>query len=465
MRLGLSLLCLALAACSTNKPPEPTAKGTSTGTKVTQTLGANGGTVSSGDGLLSLEFPMGALSADTEIGIEPITNQAPLGVGAAYRLTPDGATFAQPVKVTMKYSEGELLGSSKDALALVFQDAAGHWRRFGESSVNETAHTVTTPTTHFTDYSKVLGWQLRPPTGKVAPSGSIDLVLKYCEPETFHDPNGGDDLSGLVPRCDLEDPELPRLVDVRGWAVNGAPGGTSGDGLVTGSGRTGTYTAPSKEPTTNPVAVSCEIHRNRGKTFAVANVHVGPAGWSGTISWTVSGGKQEMTGDTRYSWASTGGGMMTVRPGMAGIGEVASASSTYSLEYNEATDSMFMQNGCNHHLVQSRKETLSGSSTTGALIFITPNATGGATITLGLPTGMTTGQVELNATDTVTGSGAQCVSPMPTMTTNPSTGDLPSPSMMFEATGSTANRLEGAATHRVDGSPPLDYNISYSLTQ
>ena len=446
--------------------PIPTEQGTPTGAKITQTIGANGGVVTSSDGLLALDFPPGALSEDTEIGIEPITNEAPLGQGEAYRLTPDGATFAKPVKLTFRYADADHQGSSPEALAVAFQNAQGRWRRLDPAAIDEANGTVSAGTTHFTDFSRVLGWQLVPFQATVSPGDSLELRLKYCEPEVFSDPNGGDDLVGLVPRCDLEN-ELPPLVTVNRWAVNGATGGSLGDGVVSGRGTFATYQAPLAPPRQNPVAVSCEFNRGRGTNTAVANVFIGPGGWEGEIRWTLTGSHESASSGTSQRYSVNGEGMIQVRPGPAGIGEVASASSSYSYNFEERATNSYVQNCCNVSYIQTRTETLQGTSTMGASVFIIDTGAG-QSITMGLPIGETTGLLVTHADETRSPAEPcgenKCSPPAPTHLETPTTGAMPSHALMFTAAG-TATRLQGTETLRFDGLPPVEYTVTYNLSQ
>ncbi|MDZ7810756.1 MAG: MBG domain-containing protein [Arhodomonas sp.] len=70
-----------------------------------KTIGPNGGTVTSSDGRLVLDFPEGALPADNTITIERFsTDELPsefqgVEAGAAYALGPDGLSFDEPVQV------------------------------------------------------------------------------------------------------------------------------------------------------------------------------------------------------------------------------------------------------------------------------------------------------------------------------------------------------------------------------
>lgn len=486
------LLCMTVLACSgsddaapmppgdddagrgadagerTEPPPEPTDRGTSKGAQVTQTIGPSGGTLTSGDGVLSIEFPPGALSEDTEIGIEPITNEAPLGQGDAYRLTPDGATFAQPVRLVFNYTAADHIGSSQQALALAFQDEDRLWRYFGVPELDEANGTVSAETTHFTDVSRVLGWQLVPFDAEVSAGGTLELELRWCEPERLSDPDGGDDLSGLFSRCGPdEDVELPRLVTVNGWAVNGNDGGSLGDGAISGQGKRATYTAPLAPPMQNPVAVSCEFNRRRGTNLAVANVLIGPGGWQGEIRWTLMGEQMEASGGITTAWSANGEGVIDVRPGPAGRGEVASASASYGYTEVETTGDSYIQTCCNISYTQARTQTLDGTATIGASVIITP-AGEGASIIVGLPAGETSGLFVTHAEETrspaeACGEGG-CISPAPTHIETPITGAMPNHVLTFDAIGSSG-QLQGMTTIRVDGRPPIDYAVTYDLVQ
>jgi|GEM_PF-6479934 len=96
--------------------------------KALQEVGAQGGTVTSRDGLVTLTVPAGALSTPTQITIEKL-DPADLGpeweeyrsageIGAAYEFGPDGLTFASPATVSFR---GESLGEQGDTITLVLK--------------------------------------------------------------------------------------------------------------------------------------------------------------------------------------------------------------------------------------------------------------------------------------------------------------------------------------------------------
>jgi hypothetical protein len=112
-------------------------------------IGAAGGIVAIA-GEVELEIPAGALNSDTEIGIQPLINNAPNGKGSAYRFTPDGINFAKPVKLTFP-STWAVNGPPLTGIA--FQDDDGIWYSPGKLSWNATNNTVTTETNHFSDWA------------------------------------------------------------------------------------------------------------------------------------------------------------------------------------------------------------------------------------------------------------------------------------------------------------------------
>ena len=97
------------------------------------TIGPEGGTITSTDGRLTLTFPPGALSEDTEITIRNIDpNELPpefdgLDPDLAYLLEPDGIVFAVPVTATLMLDEEPAQddGSLSTELALLITSSNG----------------------------------------------------------------------------------------------------------------------------------------------------------------------------------------------------------------------------------------------------------------------------------------------------------------------------------------------------
>lgn len=96
-----------------------------TPTTVQQTIGPGGGSITSGDGRLTLTFPEGALPADNTIVIGPVDPDNPPApfstrddVDAAYDLRPDGLTFEEPVAVTFNIGNDPVLDDGTIAMPL-----------------------------------------------------------------------------------------------------------------------------------------------------------------------------------------------------------------------------------------------------------------------------------------------------------------------------------------------------------
>lgn len=276
----ISLSLLALTACPAPKTAKPvtTAKGTVEGMPLTTKLGPAGGVARSGSGDLSVTIPAGALAADTDITLTPITRTAPGSRGRAYRLGPDDVTFAAPVTLTFSYSEDDLQGTSADALAIAWQHASGYWALPDDVTLDTTAKTVSVKATHFSDWSMVAGAQLRPPSKKVQTKQSLELRVVSCFYKPPEQPPGVP--PELAPlwlgyQCDVSEADVYLPVTATDWAVNGTAGGNSTVGTVKSGGLDGaTFTAPNKKPTPATVAVSARVPVKKGKVLVSSNVTI-----------------------------------------------------------------------------------------------------------------------------------------------------------------------------------------------
>jgi len=281
---GAAFCATAVTDAAPSSGPSATAVGTATGGAVTGSFGAAGGSLSSGDGKLVLTVPAGALTANTTIGIQPITNFAHGKIGSAYRLTPDGQTFAQPVTLTFAYADDELVGASADVLGVAFQTTTGFWQWAGVPTVNAATKTVSVKSTHFTDWSRVKGIQMRPPSKTVRVKGSASLLVTVCYPVSVTDASG-DELAYLGYKCEA-DGELAILNPISDWSVNGVPGGNSTTGTVAGSGASGTFVAPATKPSPNGVTVSARVKKSPlgEKVLVTSNITITEDSWTGTAS-------------------------------------------------------------------------------------------------------------------------------------------------------------------------------------
>jgi hypothetical protein len=255
---------------SSGSAPSPAPVGKVAGDPVTKSIGPAGGSLSSADGRITINIPSGALANATPVAIQPIENTAASGLGAAYRLSPAGQTFTKPVQVSFPYVDADLAGTAPEALGIAFQDARGLWEWQQSVALDQGAKQVSVMTTHFTDWSKVAGLQLRPGSATVRVSGHVTLNATSCIQR------GEGDLVYLNYACGDVTDELSPLVEVipATWSVNGSAGGSPTFGNVKGDALSATYSAPAKKPSANTVAVSVQAKIRGGTMLLVANVTI-----------------------------------------------------------------------------------------------------------------------------------------------------------------------------------------------
>ena len=261
-----------------NPQPQATAPGTPNGTATTATIGAAGGTLASDDGLFAIDIPAGALSSDTTVTIQPITNTAWGGVGNGYRLEPNGLTFAQPIDLVFDVAPEILAETAPAFLDVAVQNSAGFWYVLKNRTYDDVDGTLTCTTTHFSDYSNIEGVQIRPGSATVGTSGTVSLYVRICTRETIA---GDPDLTALVYACD---DELAPLSTISNWSVNGISGGNNTVGRVASTGTfAARYTAPASVPQNNPVAVSVETNFAGASALLVCTITIGSQ-WTGTAT-------------------------------------------------------------------------------------------------------------------------------------------------------------------------------------
>jgi hypothetical protein len=248
-------------------PNEPTvtAIGVPVGNIVTKTIGKTGGSIASADGNAELIFPSGALDNDKSISIQAVTNQAPNGVGNAYRFLPEGIKFLQPVTLKFHYTAKDLASTLADLMGIAFQDSTGGWWRVNNFINDSVNRVISAPIKHFTDYTSFDILFINPPGGNLKVSKSmnleIDIVVSDDDLLTKLDPHADED---LAPLTQVSDKKIA-------WSANGVVNGNSTFGTLTATdSRVTSYKAPAKIPSRNPVAVSAQVDvkfKYHGKTF------------------------------------------------------------------------------------------------------------------------------------------------------------------------------------------------------
>lgn len=314
---------VVMGACGVPAPkPKATTVSATKGTATTALIGAQGGVLRSPDGRLKVDVPAGALDADATLSVQNLENTAHGRIGDGYRLLPEGTTFKQPVSLTFSYTDASIEGRAEGALGVAFQKADGFWQWVSSPVIDEAANTVTVKTTHFSDWSLVSGFMLRPAVATVGLGDALELRVFFCF-EYEPDP----ELTALgFPCADTNsDPELQPLVPqgrISKWTVNGVTNGDAKVGRINITNNVGgqaTYVAPNSTPSQNPVAVGAQIAWKGTETMTVfSNITVGqPSSYVGTFTFRVVDGTSSTTsgtGDVVWKLKSDNGGTRHFTP-------------------------------------------------------------------------------------------------------------------------------------------------------
>lgn len=123
-------------------------------------IGAGGGTVTALDGRVTLVVPPGAVSREVGITVQAVVDVPQVAdfaavAGSVVDLGPDGATFAQPVQVTLRYADEDLPAGVVEERLGLFRFDGTTWQRVFGSQVDPAANTVTGAVTSFSTYGVV----------------------------------------------------------------------------------------------------------------------------------------------------------------------------------------------------------------------------------------------------------------------------------------------------------------------
>ncbi|GAB3166620.1 hypothetical protein [Telluribacter humicola] len=238
---------------------KPTEVGAPQGQAVSKSIGPQGGTLATTDGLVELTIPAGALAQETNISIQPIHNHTPNGVGTSYRFMPDGQQFAKPATLKLKYTDAEVADSAPEALGIAYQRTDKVWYNVPGKSLDKQKKEVTVPMPHFSDWSLFENFRLVTSTGKP--------LLSYGESVTMQ-------IMELAPLTETK--EEP-LIQKTSGANNGLKWSLVGGGTLKPSGSTATYTAPRSAANPNPVTISVGLNfkNNPTKLILVKELYIG----------------------------------------------------------------------------------------------------------------------------------------------------------------------------------------------
>ncbi len=264
--IPLAVSCTKTDHLSPDIPTTPlvTTLGSPDGAAVTKTIGTNGGAITSADSNMSITIPAGALSSDKSITVQPVTRKLPDGYGRVYRLTPHDISFQQPVTIRMRYDEDSIKNTVPELLGIVYQDQSGKWFFSGEPVLDKVNHTLTTTTTHFSDWGIISYLFIQPNEPRVQPGAHITLKVMGVIPESAPD-------ADPVPINEGDAVNQPFMVpagQLGNWNY-------SGEGSLQGDGNKAYYQAPGSVPRINPEAVSIEVKsKGKGQFILVSNITI-----------------------------------------------------------------------------------------------------------------------------------------------------------------------------------------------
>jgi hypothetical protein len=244
------------------------------GTAISQTIGPNGGILTTADGRVRLEIPAGAIASNTLISIQPITNHAPNGLGLAYRFSPDGTQFAKLATLTFKYQKGAVAVNDPLMLQVGYQGSDKRWLRVPGVKVDTLSQSISVPMPHFSDWTayEIAKIEALSVDGGPAKGAPLDFG-QSTELE----------VTGALLEPLIQTTESLTIKDVK-WSV----AGEGDNGQIKGDGETATYTAPGKYPPQNPVTVIAEItfKENNKKVYLLKRILIGKDYFTGTFGGT-----------------------------------------------------------------------------------------------------------------------------------------------------------------------------------
>ncbi len=261
-----------------NEKGTPTEVGQPIGAAVSQTIGPEGGSISTPDHKITFTLPAGAVSKPTPITIQPVENKAFGGTGLAYHITAPDTKLNKNAEMTFHYTPEDVEGSAPEALGIAHQDQAGIWQGRVDVKVDKVNKTVKAPVSHLAHWAFYEQFYIECDKKEVAPVEQAKLVVKFLESRI--DAKEGDPYGDLLPLSNHKVISASRVVR---WTINGVTDGSKeGDnyanvGQITedGSLAKATYTAPAREPDNNPVAIGAEIDlKQLGHVVLVKNVRV-----------------------------------------------------------------------------------------------------------------------------------------------------------------------------------------------
>jgi hypothetical protein len=239
--------------------PEITGTGSPNGNPITKTIGSSGGSVVSDDGKFTISIPAGALKDNLDITIQPITNEAPGGIGGGYELLPSGTKFSTPVTLSYHYSADDINGSSPYFTYIATQDSTGQWTEdVLNRDLDTVANTVSITTPHFSSYvlASSVHFEFGQTQFKEGESNFIQVKQTWTKKDLSYFQNDDED---YLPALPIHKKQQVPDAEVGHWSIDDMGPTTAEVGTISGTGANVTYTAPDNIDKDQQVKVSAEV--------------------------------------------------------------------------------------------------------------------------------------------------------------------------------------------------------------
>jgi hypothetical protein len=309
-----------------------TAVGTPSGNPVSKTIDASGGTIISSDGVLELDIPAGALPAPTNIAIQPVTNEVPIGLYQGYSLTPNGQQFQKPVTLTFHYKDQDLDTSDPAGLSVGYQTGDQTWEVFTDVTVDTVSKTVSVQTPHFTIFDLLPDLRISPEeaiigVGKTLhldqqihfdadPYARIPSYVRYTS--SWDNVNDGPVRSGTV------------------WAVNNIKGGNKTVGTITtANDASAVYTAPATVPSPSTVFATVTHQYYKAKVILRSKLRIVDGAAFHVLLQYFAPNINES--GSYYNWSDAGSFDVTLSNGSGSVINVSNRSATITLDHDSST--------------------------------------------------------------------------------------------------------------------------------
>ncbi|OGW13930.1 MAG: hypothetical protein A2035_03980, partial [Nitrospirae bacterium GWA2_42_11] len=146
-------------------------------------IGPNGGTVTSSDGKAKIVIPSGSLSQDTGITVTAVSNQPSGNIGTAYEFGSDVTTFNEPVTISITYDEAFLPSGVSESDIKLGMITNNQWQEITNSVVDTIANIVSGTTSHLSIYGVIAvsnsGTEPAAPSGVVASAGDGNVNISW----------------------------------------------------------------------------------------------------------------------------------------------------------------------------------------------------------------------------------------------------------------------------------------------